>query len=293
VVQSGDSSIKRSQFRLAGPQISSDNRVTAIRGDLADIGLAGSHFAPHYAQSKHAHCIVPSAIISASPDDVAVTQISYGEKFAILDISGKHAWGYCLHDNYVGYIKTDVLSQTPLSATHQISSRGALIFSETSIKSPVITRLPMGSQITAQESNADSFMQVDGGYIHKRHISPIGQSPYDSIDLARELIGAPYLWGGRNGDALDCSGLVQLILGLKGIEAPRDSDMQQAIGQEISEDASLQRGDIIFFSGHVGIMSDETHIIHANAHWMQVKEETLIDVVNRIEDGGITARRRL
>ncbi len=285
-------SVKRSQFRLRGPQEVSDSRITPIRGDLADITLAGKYFAPHYAKAKMATCKAASSLMTNAAHDTAVSQLLYGEYFAILDVSGGYAWGYSAHDGYVGYVAMDDLALGNARADHQISSRSALIFSEASIKSMVVKQLPMGARLSA-DNHDKNFMQTADGFIHKRHISPIGKASGDSIDLARELIGAPYLWGGRSGNALDCSGLVQMILGLLGIKAPRDSDMQQAIGQEIAQDAPLQRGDIIFFPGHVGIMSDEANIIHANAHWMQVKEEPLADVVSRIEEGGITARRRL
>ncbi len=288
---------KRSQFRLTGPQHAADMRVTPIRGDLADISLAGSYFAPHYAKPKIVRCVSPMAMILSTPNQEAVSQINYGEKFAILDISGGYAWGYTLHDKYVGYVKSDALQNdqhdNDQSATHQISSRSALIFAQASIKSAIAMRIPMGAILHATKCDHDGFMAVSNGFIHKRHITPIGKAVTDSASLAAELIGAPYLWGGRNGDALDCSGLVQLVLGLQGIDAPRDSDMQQILGDEIAEGVPLIRGDIIFFPGHVGIMSDDKNIIHANAHWMQVKEEPLADVVARIEDGGVTARRRL
>ncbi len=285
-------SVKRSQFRLRGPQKINDSRITPIRGDLADIKLAGEFFAPHYAKAKMACCTAPSSIITNAAHDRALSQLLYGEYFAILDIAGGYAWGYSVHDNYVGYVAVDDLRIGDYRADHQINSRNALIFSHASIKSMVVKQLPMGARLSA-ENYDDIFMRTSDGFIHKRHISPMGKTSGDSIDLARELIGTPYLWGGRSGDALDCSGLVQMIFGLQGINIPRDSDMQQDIGQEIAHDAALQRGDIIFFPGHVGLMSDAVHIIHANAHWMQVKEEPLTDVIARMDEGGILARRRL
>ncbi len=297
VEQTGSSEKKRSQFHLKGPQNSGDKRITPIRGDLADVKLAGVFFAPHYAQPKNSLCSVNTAMLmeSSDSDAQAVSQLIYGESFAILDISGDWVWGYCVTDDYVGYVPKSVLTTANehIQNTHQISSRGALIFSEPSIKSSTLLRLPMGSHIMCQETEYEDFLKVSNGFVHKRHVSQIGKVDGDSASLARDLIGAPYLWGGRSGDALDCSGLVQLVLGLQGINAPRDSDMQQILGDEIPAKAKLQRNDIIFFPGHVGIMSDGENIIHANAHWMQVKEEPLADVIDRLDEDGIIARRRL
>ena len=64
-----------------------------------------------------------------------------------------------------------------------------------------------------------------------------------------------------------------------GIDCPRDSDMQQAelgdVGGGEADLDGLQRGDLIFWKGHVGIMLDGFPMLHANAHHMGVVAELL------------------
>jgi len=107
----------------------------------------------------------------------------------------------------------------------------------------------------------------------------------DYVYTAGRMLHTPYLWGGRTPRGLDCSGLVQLALDMAGIEAPRDSDQQrEALGKPLDthwRDRAWQRGDIVFFPGHVGIMTGIDHIIHANAHTMDVTVEPLADLVAR------------
>jgi cell wall-associated NlpC family hydrolase len=102
------------------------------------------------------------------------------------------------------------------------------------------------------------------------------------------MLHVPYLWGGRTPQGLDCSGLVQLALDIAGIDCPRDSDMQrEAFGQPLPchwRDRIWKRGDLVFFQGHVGLMTGATHIIHASAHDMQVVVEPLFDLVMRGHD---------
>jgi cell wall-associated NlpC family hydrolase len=179
--------------------------------------------------------------------------------------------------------------------THIVTGALALIFADADIKAPVVGRLPIGACVDGQM--VGDFLRIDSGFIHHRHIGPIDAAAADPVAVAEQLLGVPYLWGGRGADGIDCSGLVQRALGLAGIDAPRDSDQQRdGLGREIDENAPLQRGDLIFFPGHVGMMIDDARIIHANAFWMAVTIEPLADVVERLAPTHarpISARRRL
>src|SRR3546814_9943062 len=84
-------------------------------------------------------------------------------------------------------------------------------------------------------SDLEGFIRTARGWLHPRHVMPSGEARADPVAIAEQLTGAPYLWGGRAGDGLDCSGLVQLSLGLCGIFAPRDSDQQAAaLGKQVA-----------------------------------------------------------
>ncbi|MCF8708834.1 C40 family peptidase [Rhizorhapis sp. SPR117] len=273
---------ERSRFTLTGRSIALDRRINAIRGDLADIALAGWYFAPHYSCPQAFSVISPRTAIRAKGDaaSTAVSELLYGEAFHAIDIAGGWAWGYSAHDNYVGYVRADLLS-APVEPTHIVTATAALVFAEDNIKSPERLRLPMGSRLAGEVEGA--FLKCREGFIHLRHVSPVDSMQNDPVAIAQKLTGTPYLWGGRSSDGLDCSGLVQLCLSLCEIVAPRDTDQQMvALGEEIDAAAPLQRGDIIFFPGHVGFMSDADNLIHANAFWMQVMTEPLVDVVARL-----------
>ena len=117
----------------------------------------------------------------------------------------------------------------------------------------------------------------------------------DFVDIAERFLGVPYLWGGRSSYGIDCSALVQIAMQTVGLQAPRDSDMQLAeLGTPVK--APLQRGDLVFWKGHVGVMRDGETLLHANAHHMAVASEPLADAQARIAakgDGDIIGIRRL
>lgn len=288
------------QFVLTGPVVGFDPRTTPIRGDLADIALAGRFFAPHYVEPQ-LHRAGDAAVMlrkAASHDAEAVSQLLPGEAFALLDASGEWGWGYTVYDGYCGYVPLGGIARSDAAPTHIVHVRSALVFAEPSIKSPLVAACPMGSQLqVSATSECGKFLSVAGGWMSARHAVPLADRAFDPVDRALQLVGAPYLWGGRSGDALDCSGLVQLVLGLAGITAPRDSDQQMAaLGRALADDEPLMRGDLVFFPGHVGIMQDAQVLVHANAHWMQVVAEPLADVIARFPETTprpVLARKRI
>jgi cell wall-associated NlpC family hydrolase len=93
--------------------------------------------------------------------------------------------------------------------------------------------------------------------------------------------------------------LIQIALQACGIPCPRDSDMiGRDVGQALDPAAALahpKRGDLFFWQGHVGMMSDDRTLLHANGFHMQVVEEPLAQAVARIKDnsfGLVTGARR-
>ena len=97
---------------------------------------------------------------------------------------------------------------------------------------------------------------------------------------------------------LDCSGLVQVALQAAGVECPRDSDMQAAFGVTVpfgGDTATLQRGDLVCWKGHIGIVSAPGRLLHANAFHMAVADELLDEAVARIRRSGleVTTVRRI
>jgi cell wall-associated NlpC family hydrolase len=117
------------------------------------------------------------------------------------------------------------------------------------------------------------------------------------VAVAELFLGTPYLWGGNSRWGLDCSGLVQAGLLACGLACPGDSgDQERELGTAPPEGTPAQRGDLLFWRGHVAWVSGDNMLLHANAHHMAVVFEPMDQAIARIEaqgDGPVTAHKRL
>ncbi len=115
-------------------------------------------------------------------------------------------------------------------------------------------------------------------------LAPLGRVETDFVAVAERFVGAAYLWGGREAGGVDCSGLVQQALFACGRACPRDADLQEDLGVAAAPDAP-QRGDLVFWHGHVAIMLDEARIVHANGYHAAVAIEPLAEAISAEYDG--------
>lgn len=81
------------------------------------------------------------------------------------------------------------------------------------------------------------------------------------VDAAYSQLGTPYVWGGTSPNVgLDCSGLTQYCHRVAGLYISRTSGPQGTNGMVVS---SPEPGDIVCYSGHVGIYIGDGYMIHA------------------------------
>ncbi|MFA7440498.1 MAG: NlpC/P60 family protein [Sphingomonadaceae bacterium] len=278
--------------RRFGPLEPLDRRLAAWRPGLADIALADLIAASNYASPVQMRLGALSAPLLAAPapDATMVSELLHGEGFAVLDRAEGWAWGYCLADHYVGYVAVDALVMPADEGNEaRIGPGDGLLFARPSIKATTIATLPMGAVIDWHPHD-EQFVQIASGpyagrFLHRRHLLPEGA---DRVDLALHFLGAPYRWGGRSRAGVDCSGLVQVASQLSGQPLRRDTDMQAADIQ--ARVATASRGDLAWWPGHIGIMLDETRLLHANARWMRCVIEPLADVIARAGGDAVLLR---
>jgi len=213
-----------------------DPRLRPAHGDLADQRLEGLWRAPAYRPARPMRVTTP-VLDLFDADGRRQTQLLFGETFEVLMIEGERAVGRCTRDGYVGRVEAMSLSTDLLTPTHHVAA--------------IDGDLPLNALVQAlpgapTEGLADLLSFDD-----------------DPAAVAERFLGAPYAWGGRTREGIDCSGLVQAALFACGLGCPRDADMQaRELGHEIAD--TPRRNDLACWDGHIGVMLDAERLLHAD-----------------------------
>ena len=260
-----------------------DARVTPARPDLAAAFLRGKVAAERFVDGSVMQVTCGVVDLRAAPSYHAGlhTQLLFGEHFTVYEDKNGWVWGQSALDGYVGYAQSEYFGDAG-KTTHRVSSLSTPLLNAPDVKKGAPDMLPMNAKLAVADVG-ERFVRLDeGGYVFAGHITPLDKHAPDWVAVAETFVGIPYVWGGKTSAGIDCSGLVQTALEAGGIKSPRDTDMMEAqLGTSVPLDAELQRGDLIFWKGHVGLMLDSARLIHANGYFMQVSIEPLALVRER------------
>lgn len=277
-----------------------DPRRHVYREDLAAATLKDKVQAPRYAQGELRQVVGSVAPVRIVPrfDAPLLTEALNGELATVYDLSDGWAWVQLEQDGYVGYMPADNLSAIIEEPSHWVIARATFVYPAPDMKRPPIMRLSFNGKVTVVGREGRFAELSRGGFAFAGHLQPIEEKAKDFVRPAERLIGTPYLWGGRSSIGIDCSGLVQLGMLGAGMSCPRDSDMQEAeIGEPLTKEdlGGLQRGDLIFWRGHVGIIQSPEWMLHASGHQMEVIVEPIRRAIERIAEthGNVTSIKRI
>lgn len=270
-----------------------DRRLTPFSGRVALDSLRGKVDAPAFTAGEAAAVALPLVDLMSRPDGARDRQLPLGAALTIVDRQDGWAFVQATKDGYCGWLPEAAIGP-PITPTHWVAAPASHAYKAPKVQAPDLSALPMGARLTVTATEG-SFAATQAGFVPLTHLRPIHDHDHDPAAVALMFLGSPYLWGGNSYAGLDCSGLVQIAFHACGRDSPGDSDLQQAIGDALPEDAQLRRNDLIFWKGHVALMLDDTRLIHANGHSMSVAIEDLHAATARIAaaaGGPITARRR-
>lgn len=235
----------------------------------------------------------PVTDLCRSPGGPRDRQLLFGDTLTLLgDDTAGYTYVQADKDGYCGHLRTASLGSRS-NPTHRVIVPATHAFSAANFKSAETLSLSFGSSV-AVTGLKDGYAATDIGHIPEIHLLEAARRFDDPADVAALFLGTPYLWGGNSRWGIDCSGLVQAALLACGIPCPGDSDQQLILGEPAKP--PYQRNDLLFWKGHVALVTDPETLIHANAHAMMTTLEPISDAISRIRQQGggqVTAHRRL
>ena len=269
-----------------------DRRLTPFSGRIAHVSLQGRIDAP-LTEGEQVEITAPLVDLLTRPSGPRDRQLLFGDSVTVIDRDQGFAYVMAAKDRFCGWVAEATLgpASTP---THRVATPSTHLYSGPKVQAAERHALYLNSRVTVTGQDG-KWAITPKGYVPASHLAPLDQPAKDHVAVAEMLLHTPYLWGGNSTAGIDCSGLAQAALLAAGIPCPGDSDLQESVGQAIAETAPLHRGDLIFWHGHVALLTGPDQIIHANGKTMSVAYESLSDAIARIDaqgEGMPIARRR-
>ncbi|MCL5268063.1 MAG: C40 family peptidase [Bacteroidetes bacterium] len=196
-----------------------------------------------------------------------VTQVLYGETFDALQIKDDWARVRLDADGYIGWVSLGQVTLFEKDAFYDfqalpkvyVSHKAFGLLQKPGKDSAVLREVVYGTGLSIVRSRG-RFLEVrlpDGGtaFAAKSGVNSSAAAKEFSLkglfETAYSFQGISYAWGGRSVKGFDCSGFVQSVFRLNGIELPRDSGTQFSTGVSVGKDIGrLKAGDLLFFSSN-------------------------------------------
>jgi gamma-D-glutamyl-L-lysine dipeptidyl-peptidase len=258
---------------------------------------------PLFAKNSTQVVVMPVANMYSAPSENSdvVSQAVYGSNVTLLIAKGE--WSKIqTDDHYKGWTPSRYLrliqngnGYATSGPTVQVESLFANVYREADVTKhkpvltlPFLVRLEL---IDDGNGNSGRWLQVRlpdkrPEWIQSSDVISNAQplTIPESIELAKRFLGFPYLWGGRSSFGFDCSGFTQMLVRVRGINMPRDADLQAAWDGVISvERTDLQPGDLLFFGSgpnkitHTGMYIGDGQFIHDTTNGHPVVQISRLD----------------
>lgn len=258
-----------------------DRRLTPATDRVALSRLRGELDRPEYSDGEAARIAAPLAELLVRPDGPRDRQLNFGADVTVIERRAGWAFVQAVRDGYVGWVAEADLGTDLPAVTHRVSAPATHLYPAPNMKLRELASLSVNARLSVVALQDGFARLASGGWVPEQAISD--QFAADPVALAKSLLGTPYLWGGNARGGIDCSGMVQAALHGCGIACPGDADLQEHAFEPVED---MQRGDLLFWPGHVAMVCGDGRMVHATAWQMRVIHEDIASAIARIDAAG-------
>lgn len=153
---------------------------------------------------------------------------------------------------------TETSSETTTETTTRTSTETT---TETASQAPSETATESAATETSSEASAEAAPAAET----KSAAAAVSSHGESVADFAVQFVGNPYVYGGTSlTNGADCSGFVMSVYKNFGVSLPHSSSADRNVGTDVGGLENAQPGDIVCYTGHVGIYIGDGQIVHAS-----------------------------
>ena len=257
-------------------KIQSGSVVGYVRNDFVVTGDAAGEYAEAHC-TKVAIVTTETLKVRESQDEnsTCVTMVAAGDEYQVK--SEENGWAQVqLDENTTGYVSeeyvnvsfalTNAISKEEEEAIAKREAEEAAAAEEAARKAAEEAEAAKKAEANKGKKKTTTTKKPSGSSGGTTVVADSGAGGRSDIaNYALQFVGNPYVYGGTSlTNGADCSGFVMSVFANFGYSLPHSSSALQGVGTGVSTDA-LQPGDIICYSGHVGIYIGGGQIVHASS----------------------------